>query len=214
MNREIIIALRTTVFTLVVTGLVYPLVTTGAAQLLFPARASGSLVTDDKNQVVGSELIGQGFSSPAHFQSRPSGAGDNGWDAANSSGSNLGPTSKKLRDAVKNRVAKLRADNPETAGEVPADLVTQSASGLDPHVSLEAAVWQIPRIARARNVTALRITGLVDELTEGRDLGVLGEPRVNVLRLNLVLDQRFGRPASPAATQAGLEPGPQAAQPH
>jgi len=214
MHKEIIIALRATVFTLVVTGLVYPLVTTGAAAVLFPSRAAGSLVTDEKNQVVGSELIGQGFASPAYFQSRPSAAGDNGWDAANSSGSNLGPTSKKLRDAVKDRVTKIRADNPDARGDVPAELVTQSASGLDPHLSLEAAVWQLPRVAKARNVTASRVAGLVDELTEGRDLGVFGEPRVNVLRLNLALDQRFGRPASPSSTQAGLEAAPQAPQPH
>jgi K+-transporting ATPase ATPase C chain len=207
MKKELIIALRATLVTLVVTGLAYPLAVTGAAQVLFAGRASGSLVTDERNQVVGSELIGQGFSSPSYFQSRPSAAGDNGWDAANSSGSNLGPTSKKLRDAVKERVAKLHAENPDARGDVPAELVTQSASGLDPHLSPEAAAWQAPRIAKARGVAVARVTAVVDELTEGRDLGVFGEPRANVLMLNLALDRRFGRAVNPsAAPQADLEP--------
>jgi len=206
MKRELLTALRATLVTLLATGIAYPLLVTGVAHLLFPSRAAGSLVTDDRDQVVGSELIGQGFSSPGYFQSRPSAAGD-GWDAANSSGSNLGPTSKKLRDAAKDRVTKLRADNPDAPADVPAELVTQSASGLDPHVSPEAALWQVPRVARARGVAAARVSGVVDELVEARDLGFLGEPRVNVLLLNLALDRRFGRPPAPgSATAAGLEP--------
>jgi K+-transporting ATPase ATPase C chain len=187
-------ALRATIVTLVLTGLIYPFVMTGLAQVLFPWRANGSLVTDDKGNVVGSELIGQGFVNPAYFQPRPSAAGEKGYDATSSSGSNLGPTSKKLQDRINNDLKRLKSENPEAAGPVPAELVTASASGLDPHLSPEAMLWQVPRVAKARGVTLDRIKAVVDSNLEGRTLGILGEPRVNVLMVNLALDRQFGRP--------------------
>jgi K+-transporting ATPase ATPase C chain len=189
-----IIALRVTAVTLVLTGILYPLAMTGLAQLLFPDQANGSLVRAQRGRIVGSELIGQNVSSPAYFQPRPSAAGDNGYDATASSGSNLGPTSRTLRARIATTVARLRETNPDAVGPVPIELVTASASGLDPHLSLAAAAWQIPRIARARRVTAGRVAGVVEALAEGRDLGLLGEPRVNVLLLNVALDQQFGQP--------------------
>jgi len=190
------VALRMTVATLVLTGLVYPLVVTGVAQVLFPWRANGSAVSA-QGRVVGSELIGQGFKNPAYFQSRPSAAGTDGYDAANSSGSNLGPTSQKLRDRVAADVARLRKENPQAPAEVPAELVTTSASGFDPHISPEAARWQVARVAAARGVAASEVLPLVEAKTEGRTFGLLGEPRVNVLRLNLALDERFPRRGAP-----------------
>jgi len=193
LKKELVVALRMTVVTLVLTGLAYPLIVTGVARVLFPWRANGSVVSAE-GRVVGSELIGQGFKNPAYFQSRPSAAGD-GYDAANSSGSNLGPTSQKLRDRVAADVARLRAENPQAPGAVPIELVTTSASGLDPHLSPEAVRWQVPRVAAARGVPAGDVQALVETRTEGRTLGLLGEPRVNVLLLNLDVDRRFGRPA-------------------
>jgi K+-transporting ATPase ATPase C chain len=187
--------LAMTLATLGLTGLVYPLAVTGLAQLLFPARANGSLVAGAGGQVVGSELMGQGFRQPGYFSSRPSSAGA-GWDATASSGSNLGPTSRVLRDRVAAEAARLRAANPDAPGPVPGELVTTSASGLDPHLSPEAALWQAPRVAAARGVPLRAVQVLVERRVEGRSLGLLGEPRVIVLLLNLDLDQRFGAPGA------------------
>ena len=192
MTREILIALRMTVVTLVLTGVAYPLALTGVAQVLFPARANGSLVADANGNVVGSELIAQGFATPGYFQPRPSAAG-NGYDPTSSSGSNFGPTSAKLRDRIKADVERLQKENPDAPGAVPAELVTASGSGLDPHLSPEATRWQVPRVARARGRTVAEVQALVDAATDGRALGFLGEPTVNVLRLNLALDLHFGR---------------------
>lgn len=169
------------------TGLAYPLLVTGVAQLAFPAQANGSLIVRD-GQAVGSALIGQAFSDPKHFWSRPSATGPMPYNASNSSGSNLGPSNPALHDAVKQRIATLRAADPGNTAPVPADLVTASASGLDPHISRAAADYQAPRVARARGMPEERVRELVEAHTEGRALGFLGEPRVNVLRLNLALD--------------------------
>jgi K+-transporting ATPase ATPase C chain len=185
-------AARVTAVTLLLTGLAYPLLVTGLAQLLFPARASGSLVEDGKGRVVGSELVGQGFTAPGYLWPRPSAAGDKGWDPTASGGSNLGPTSAKLRTRVAADAERLRRDNPAAIGAVPAELVTASGSGLDPHLSPASARWQAPRIATARRVSEDRVQAVLDEATEGRDLGFLGEPRLNVLLVNLALDRRFG----------------------
>jgi K+-transporting ATPase ATPase C chain len=185
-------AARVTLVTLLLTGLAYPLLVTGLAQLLFPARAGGSLVEDGKGRVVGSELVGQGFTAPGYLWPRPSAAGEKGWDPTASGGSNLGPTSSKLRDRVTAEVARLRGANPGAVGPVPVELVTTSGSGLDPHLSPAAARWQAPRIAAARALNLERVQAVLDEATEGRDLGFLGEPRVNVLLVNLALDRRFG----------------------
>jgi potassium-transporting ATPase KdpC subunit len=197
MRNEFVVALRVTLVTLVLTGLVYPLAMTGVAQALFHDRANGSLARDEKGEVVGSELIGQAFAMPAYLQGRPSAAG-NGYDATASSGSNLGPTSKKLRDRVAADVDRLRKENPEAPLPIPAELVTTSASGLDPEVSPAAALWQAPRIARARQLDPERVRAVIESRVQGRDLGVFGEPRVNVLAVNLALDQQFGRPPHPA----------------
>jgi potassium-transporting ATPase KdpC subunit len=194
MKKDLVVAMRMTVATLVLTGIAYPLLVTGVAQIVFPWRANGSVVSAN-GRVVGSELIGQGFKSPAYFQSRPSAAGTDGYDAANSAGSNLGPTSQKLRDRVAADVARLRAENPQAPSEVPVELVTASASGFDPHLSPAAAQWQVARVATARGVPEGDVQALVDARTEPRTFGLLGEPRVSVLLLNLDLDRKFGRPA-------------------
>ncbi len=189
---QVIPALRATAVTLILTGLLYPLAMTGIAQGLFHRKAEGSFVTDGAGKVVGSELMAQGFSKAGYFQSRPSAAGEKGYDPLASGGSNLGPTSKKLRDQAAAALEKLQKENPDAPRAVPVELVTASGSGLDPHLSPEAALWQAPRIAQARGVSLARVRALVDEYAEGRDLGILGEPRVNVLQLNLALDRRFG----------------------
>jgi K+-transporting ATPase ATPase C chain len=185
-------AIRTTVVTLVLTGILYPLAMTALAQGLFHRQAEGSLVTDGAGKVVGSELLAQGFSTPGYLHPRPSAAGAAGYDPLNSGGSNLGPTSQKLRERAAAEAEKLRGENPEARGPVPAELVTTSGSGLDPHLSPEGAAWQAPRVARARGVSLDRVLSLLEEHTEGRDLGILGEPRVNVFALNMALDRRFG----------------------
>jgi K+-transporting ATPase ATPase C chain len=167
-----------------VTGLLYPLGFTALARAVFPRQAAGSLVTQD-GKVIGSELIGQAFTGPRYFHGRPSAAG-NGYDAANSSGSNYAVTSKKLRDRIAADAAKLRAENP--AMPVPDDLVTASASGLDPDITPAGALFQVPRIARARNMPQAEVSNLIGGQTQGRLFGLIGEPHVNVLRLNLALD--------------------------
>jgi K+-transporting ATPase ATPase C chain len=197
MKSELIVALRMTLVTLVLTGLVYPLVVTGLAQAFFARQANGSLVKVD-GAVVGSALIAQGFKRPAYFQPRPSAAGADGYDASASSGSNLGPTSRTLRDRVAADVARLKKENAAAPGPVPVELVTTSGSGLDPHLSPAAALWQVPRVAAARGVAAREIQALLDARTEERTFGFLGEPRVNVLLLNLDLDRRLGRPDAAA----------------
>lgn len=201
MRKDIAIAVRTCLVTLVLTGVMYPLFMTGVAQALFSRPANGSLVQDDKGAVVGSALIGQVFTNPAYLQGRPSAAG-NGYDATASSGSNLGPTSKKLRDRVVADVERLRKENPEAPLPIPDDLVTTSASGLDPELSPDGALWQVARIARARQIAPERIRAVIEGKTEGRDLGIFGEPRVNVLAVNLALDEQFGAPmrAKPGST--------------
>ncbi len=198
MRKELMVALRASVVTLALTGIIYPLFMTGVAQALFSRAANGSLLQDEKGAVVGSALIGQVFTNAGYLQGRPSAAGA-GYDATASGGSNLGPTSKKLRDRVLADVERLRKENPEAPLPIPAELVTASASGLDPELSPEAAAWQVARIARARQIAPERVRAVIESKLEGRDLGIFGEPRVKVMAVNLALDEQFGKPmAAPA----------------
>jgi K+-transporting ATPase ATPase C chain len=173
---------------------VYPLVVFGISQAFFRDKTNGSLIVDRDGTVRGSKLLGQGFADAKYFHPRPSAAG-NGYDAANSGGSNLGPTSRKLNDAIKERIAAYRAENSLSETEpVPADAVTASGSGLDPHISLRNAELQTPRVAKARGLSEEKVRELVQQNTDGRDLGVLGDPGVNVLELNLALDSPGAQP--------------------
>jgi potassium-transporting ATPase KdpC subunit len=201
MKKNLITALLMTIVTTVLLGLIYPLAVTVLAQLLFPRQANGDLLQRG-GKLVGARLIGQPFSSAGYFRSRPSSAGS-GYDAANSGGSNLGPTNKALIDRVAQDVRKFQAENPGTP--IPADLVTSSASGLDPHISPAAADFQVPRVARERGIALEQLRAIVQQHTAGRQFGFLGEPRVNVLELNLDLDTRF-----PHASQINLPTHPAA----
>jgi len=189
MWRQLLPGLRMTLVLTVLTGMIYPGVVTGLCQLLFPKQANGSLEYRD-GKVIGSTLIGQNFIKPEYFQPRPSAAG-NGYDATASTGSNLGPTNQKLIDRVKASADKFHKDNPDFTGTIPADLLTTSGSGLDPHLSPESADAQVERVAKARGASAQDIRALVAQYTESRDLGFLGEPRVNVLLINEALDARY-----------------------
>ena len=189
MWQHILPGLRIKIFMTILLGVIYPLAITGISQILFPHAANGSLVVAADGKVVGSELIGQNFAKPEYFQPRPSAAGNDGYDPTASGGSNYGPTNQKLVDRVSASIAKFRKENPDFHGPIPADLLTASASGLDPHLSPESAEAQIARVAKARGMAPEQVRGLVDRFTEGPDLGVFGEPRVNVLKLNLALDR-------------------------
>jgi K+-transporting ATPase ATPase C chain len=175
-----------TIVTVIVLGIIYPLAMTGIGMLIFPHQANGSYV-ESGGKVVGSSIIGQLWTKPQYFQGRPSAAGK-GYDPTSTGGTNLAPTSKKLMDATKATIAALKKANPQAVGEPPIDLVTSSGSGIDPDISPEAAVWQIPRVAAARHMTPDAVKAIVDGHVIGRTLGILGEPRVNVLDLNLALD--------------------------
>jgi K+-transporting ATPase ATPase C chain len=189
MFAELKPAILITIVLTILTGILYPLAVTGAAQALFHKQANGSLI-ERNGQVIGSELIGQNFSKPEYFHPRPSAAG-NGYDAANSGGSNLGPTNPALADRLTKDAAQFRKDNPDFTGAIPADAITTSASGLDPDITPANAFAQSARVAQARGASVDAIHNLVEANTQSRDLGVLGEPRVNVLKLNLALDQQY-----------------------
>ncbi|MGB7760656.1 MAG: potassium-transporting ATPase subunit KdpC [Bryobacteraceae bacterium] len=186
--KQLMIAIKATLLLTVLTGLLYPLAVTGLAQILFPHQANGSLKVVN-GKTVGSELIGQRFTSPKYFHGRPSAAGNDGYDGLNSGGSNYGPTNQKLSDRVSDDAKKFRKENPTYTGPIPADLLTASGSGLDPHISPASADVQVARVAAARGVSADAVRQLVAAHTEGRQYGLFGEPRVNVLELNLALDQ-------------------------
>ena len=198
MTRSIVQQARPAIMILValtlLTGLAYPLVVTGLAQVLFSHQANGSLITNSQGQVIGSSLIGQNFSDPTYFWGRPSAAGQNGYDASASGATNLGPTSQKLHDDAAQRAAALRqASGLPADAAVPEELVVASASGLDPDISPAAAAFQVPRVAQARGLSQDQVRALVKQNTTGRTLGFLGEPRVNVLKLNLALDRLQGK---------------------
>ena len=183
-------ALRINIFLTIVLGVGYPLAVTGISQILFPHQANGSLISRN-GHVIGSELIGQNFTKPEYFQPRPSAAGNDGYDPTASGGSNYGPTNQKLIDRVKASVEKFHKDNPDYHGPIPADLLTASGSGLDPDISPASAQAQVARVAKARGISADELNGLLSQYTKAPDLGLLGEPRVNVLKLNLALDEQY-----------------------
>jgi K+-transporting ATPase ATPase C chain len=183
-------ALRINIFLTILLGVAYPLAVTGISQLVFPHQANGSLITKG-DQVIGSELIGQNFTKPEYFQPRPSAAGNDGYDPTASGGSNYGPTNQKLIDRVKASVDKFHKDNPDYQGPIPADMLTASGSGLDPDISPASAQAQVARVAKARGISADDLNQLVAQYIKSPDLGLLGEPRVNVLKLNLALDQQY-----------------------
>ncbi|HTR27327.1 MAG TPA: potassium-transporting ATPase subunit KdpC [Terriglobales bacterium] len=187
MKKNLITAILMTIATTILLGIIYPLIVTGLAQVLFPRQANGQLITKN-GKVIGSAILAQGFTSPAYFHPRASAAG-NGYDPTNTNGSQLGPTNQKLIDRVKGDVAGAQAENP--GAPIPIDLVTTSASGLDPDITPANARFQAPRVAHERNATAADIEKLVAEHTSNRQWGFLGEPRVNVLELNLALDEHF-----------------------
>ena len=186
MIRHLGTSVRVTIVSVIMLGLIYPLAMTGIAQALFPRQANGSLVTVN-GRVVGSSIIGQLWTKPQYFHGRPSAAGK-GYDPTSTGGTNLGPTSKKLIDATKATIAALKKENPEAAGPPPMDLVTSSASGIDPDITPEAAYWEAPRVAKARGMTVSAVNTLIAQHVQGRTFGFLGEPHVNVLELNLALD--------------------------
>jgi len=190
MRRQIVPAFRLMIVLTVLTGLIYPGVVTGFCQVLFRWRANGSMLSVGGKEI-GSALIGQNFTKPEYFHPRPSAAGNDGYDATASTGSNYGPTSQKLIDRVKSSVEQFRKENPDYTGPIPADLVTASASGLDPDISPASAEAQAPRVAKARGIDLHQVEELISQNTKVADLGFLGEPRVNVLELNLKLDQAF-----------------------
>ncbi|HEY6340211.1 MAG TPA: potassium-transporting ATPase subunit KdpC [Bryobacteraceae bacterium] len=192
MWKQILPGLRINIFLTILFGVAYPLVITGISQLAFPHKANGSLIVSD-GKTIGSELIGQNFTRPEYFQPRPSAAGNDGYDPTASGGSNFGPTNQKLIDRVKASIEKFRKENPDYKGPIPADLVTASASGLDPHLSPDSAKAQAPRVANARGARPDQVQQLIAQFTEMPSLGLLGEPRVNVLKLNLALDREFPR---------------------
>jgi len=191
MKRNFIISVLMTIVTTVLLGIIYPLVVTGIAQVIFPHKANGQLISQN-GKLIGSHVIGQPFSGPTYFHSRPSAAGT-GYDATSSGGTNLGPTNKALISRVESDTEALQKENPGTP--VPVDLVTTSASGLDPHISIAAAEFQVPRVAHARGIPEPELQKLVDAHTESRQFGFLGEPRVNVLELNLALDAGDSSPS-------------------
>jgi potassium-transporting ATPase KdpC subunit len=186
--KQLLIAIKLTALMIVITGLAYPLLVTGLTGVLFHHQAVGSPITAG-GKTVGSELIGQRFTRPEYFHGRPSAAGNDGYDVLASTGSNLGPTNQKLIDRVKDDVKKVRAENPTYTGPIPADLATQSGSGIDPDISPASADLQVARVAAARGVSPDLVRQIVASHTEDRQFGLLGEPRVNVLKLNLALDQ-------------------------